>query len=114
MLSAQTYLAQDINQLESLFRSDTLHLEAYTYLGWSLSSHSLKSNPETFLKHLSVAGNRNWFKGNTVVFDDMKSPGTTWLISSALLRINIKSYYKLFAELSNQESYYKHHVVLTI
>ncbi len=59
------------------------------------------------MKHLSVAGNRNWFRGNNVLFDDMKSPGTTWLISSALLRINIKSYYKLFAELSNQESYHK-------
>lgn len=100
----QSDINQDITELERHFKSDTLKLDSYTFLGRWLISDSIKTNPNILLKHLNTASRLNWFEGKNIVFDDMKSSGKTSLIVSDSLRSKIQNYYRLFEEVIKQES----------
>jgi len=107
----QSDINQDITELEGHFKTDTLKLDSYTFLGRWLNSDSIKATPEVLLEHLSKANRLNWFEGKNIVFDDMKSSGKTALIVSDTLRNEIQNYYRLFDEVIKQESLYTENII---
>ncbi len=96
-------LNHDIVELKHHFAIDTTKLDSYTYLGRALNSDPSKTNPIEILTHIGKIGPLNWFEGQNIVFEDMKSSGKTFLIKSDSLREKIQIYYRLFNEVIKRE-----------
>lgn len=99
-------LNKDQNELQRHFTSDTLKLDAFTYLSRSIKTDSVRLNQQSFLKALQRVQKLNWFEGNDVVFNEMKFSGKLSLIASEALSESIQNYYKYTEEVIKQESLY--------
>ncbi len=106
LLRIKSDLNEDISELKSHFKFDTLQLDTYTFLGRYMNSNSIKTTPEILLNHIFITTRKTWFEGNNIVFDDMKSSGKTSLIESDTIRNKIQNYYRFFDEVIKQENMY--------
>jgi hypothetical protein len=99
-------LQDDILELEQLFAKDTIKLDAFTYLIRTFNTEPIKLNREAIIDNLYSASGYNWFEGNNVVFEDMKSSGRLNLIRSDSIKYPIQKYYRFFEEVIKQENLY--------
>ena len=99
-------LNKDQTELERHFKSDTLKLDAFTYIMRTIKTDSIRLNQKSFLRAINVIQRLNWFEGNDVVFNEMKFSGKLSLITSEALSESIQSYYKYVEEVIKQESLY--------
>lgn len=86
-------LDQDINDLHGLLEKDTSQFTAYTQVLKAFTDTSIQVYSRPFLKHLATGYGWHSFKGNSIVFQDMKSSGNVNLITSDKLRFSILEYY---------------------
>ena len=99
-------LNDDIGELEQLFTKDTIKLNAYTYLIRTFNTEPITSNHQEIITNLYNASGYNWFEGQNVVFEDIKSSGNLNLIESDSIKYTIQKYYKFFEEVIKQENLY--------
>ena len=99
-------LNKDQTELQGHFKSDTLKLDAYTYIIRKIRTNSIRLNQQSFLGVLYGIQGLNWFEGNDVVFNEMKFSGKLSLISSEVLSESIQNYYKFVEEVIKQENLY--------
>ena len=99
-------LNDDINELERLFAKDTIKLNAYTYIIRKFDADPIASNRQELITKLYDASGYNWFEGQNVVFEDIKSSGNLNLIESDSIKYAIQNYYKFFEEVIKQENLY--------
>ena len=99
-------LQDDILELEQLFAKDTIKLDAFTYLIRTFNTEPIKPNRQAIIDNLYSASGYNWFEGNNVVFEDMKSSGRLNLIRSDSIKYPIQKYYRFFEEVIKQENLY--------
>lgn len=102
----KTNLQDDIEELELLFKLDTVKFNAYTALIRTISKDPSKSNQQEIISNLYNASGYNWFEGQNVVFEDMKSSGKLNLIQSDSIKFSIQKYYRFFEEVIKQENLY--------
>lgn len=86
-------LDQDINDLHGLLDKDTAQFTAYTQMLRAFTDSSINVYALPFLKNLATAYGWHSFKGNSIVFQDLKSSGNVNLIKSDKLRFSILEYY---------------------
>lgn len=99
----QANLEYDIKELEIHFKTDTIKLDAYTYLIRAFNADTVNFNDSLIITNTYPLLRSNWFEGNNVVFEDLKSSGRLNLISSASIRNQIQTYYRLFVEIVKRE-----------
>ncbi|SEK37611.1 hypothetical protein SAMN04488008_101365 [Maribacter orientalis] len=99
-------LNDDISELEKLFYKDTIKLNAYTYLIRTFNSEPITSKHQEIITNLYNASGYNWFEGQNVVFENIKSSGNLNLIESDSIKYSIQKYYKFFEEVIKQENLY--------
>lgn len=98
-------ISSDIRELERHFRTDTIKLNAYTYLIKEFSSNPMNLNDTLIIASIYPTLRTNWFEGNNVIFDDLKSSGRMNMISSKIIRNQIQVYYRLFEEIVKRENF---------
>lgn len=86
-------LDQDIYELNDLILEDSLHLNAYTTILKAFQNTNIRHSP-FLIKAIGVANTYNSFKGNNIVFEDLKSSGKTNYIADDELRRSVLKYYK--------------------
>lgn len=86
-------LDQDINDIHGLIEKDTSQFTAYTQILKAFTDTSIQVYSRPFLRHLATGYGWHSFKGNRIVFQDMKSSGNVNLITSDKLRFSILEYY---------------------
>ncbi|RKE02540.1 DUF6090 family protein [Marinifilum flexuosum] len=96
-------IGTDISELKLHFANDTLKLNAYTYLIKALNSGVKKSQYRNIISNAYIVGKDNWFEGQNVVFEDMKSSGKLGLIQNDSIKYAIQDYYRFFGEVIKQE-----------
>ena len=96
-------LKSDINELDRHIGLDTIRFDAYTYLIRTFSSNSSTSIEQEIVSNINSIMTQHWFEGQNTVFEDMKSSGKLYFITSDTLRIAIQKYYGLFKEVIKQE-----------
>lgn len=94
----QYNLIEDIAELEGHFDTDTVQLDAYTYLVRTVSDSRLKDDKKNLIRSFYQSFGLHWFEGQNVVFEDLKSSGKIYLIQSDSLKLKIQEYYSLFQE----------------
>ncbi len=103
LVGIKSNIDQDINELEIHFVEDTIMFDSNTYLIRTCNSDSAKSKTKEILSNIYSAFDINWFEGQNVIFEDMKSSGKMHLIQSDSIRLKIQIYYRLFVEVIKQE-----------
>ena len=96
-------LSNDIRELERHFKTDTLKFDAYTYLIRAFNADTVNSNDSLTISSYYAIFNPNWFEGQNVVFDDLKSSGRINFISSESMKDNVQTYYRFFEETIKRE-----------
>lgn len=86
-------LDQDLYELNDLILEDSLHLNAYTTILKAFQNTNIRHSP-FLIKAIGVANTYNSFKGNNIVFEDLKSSGKTNYIADDELRRSVLKYYK--------------------
>lgn len=100
-------LNEDIAELEGHLKSDTVQLDAFTFMVRILNADQLLTTPGRQLANNWIATTGvHWFEGQNVVFDDMKSSGRMHFIQSDSLKLQIQTYYSLFNEVIKQEEFH--------
>lgn len=102
----KTNLNDDISELDQLFVKDTIKLKAYTFLIRTFNAEPITSNHQEIITNFYNAAGYNWFEGQNVVFEDMKSSGKLNLIRSDSIKYTLQKYYKFFEEVIKQENLY--------
>jgi len=97
-------LDKDIEELRGHIGWDTLQLQAQTTILRSFRKEKIKSNSSELVTAIIRFQGLRSFKGNNIVFEDMKSSGKINLIASDTLRFKILDYYKAFESLKKLES----------
>jgi len=98
-----TNLSNDIRELERHFKTDTIKFDAYTYLIRAFNADIVNSNDSLTISSYYNIFNTNWFEGQNVVFDDLKSSGRINFISSESMKDNVQTYYRFFEETIKRE-----------
>ena len=88
-------LDQDIYELDDLIGKDTLNMQYYSLILRSFSDKSINLYSREFISALGKSYLTASFRGNSIVFEDMKSSGKLNLIKSDVLRFSILEYYNL-------------------
>jgi hypothetical protein len=97
-------LDQNIDELEGHTETDSLKTMSLTQILRAFTVDSIKSN-ETHLKSIVLYSLPiHAFRGDNVVFEDMKSSGKIIFIQSDSLRLAVQSYYRLFNVVKDRES----------
>lgn len=98
-----TNLSSDVRELEGHFKTDTIKFDAYTYLIRAFNADTVNSKDPLIISSLYPTFNPNWFEGQNVVFDDLKSSGRINFITSESVKANIQTYYRFFEETIKRE-----------
>ncbi|MEM6516342.1 MAG: DUF6090 family protein [Bacteroidota bacterium] len=96
-------LSNDLLELEGHFKTDTIKFDAYTYLIRAFNADTVNSNDSLTISSYYKIFNPNWFEGQNVVFDDLKSSGRINFISSESMKDNVQTYYRFFEETIKRE-----------
>jgi hypothetical protein len=96
-------LSMDIRELERHFKLDTLKLNAFTHLIRAFNVDNINSNDALIISSFYSTIKPNWFEGQNVVFDDLKSSGKINYITSESIKDNVQTYYRLFEETIKRE-----------
>ena len=100
-------LNKDISELNVHFRTDTLIFDAQTELIKILSSQDININKNELKLNFYYSGyGVNWFEGQNIIFEDLKSSGKITFINSDNIRHKVQLYYRLFIETQKQEEYH--------
>jgi len=102
----KTNLNDDIIELERLFVKDTMKLDAFTFLNRTFNKDPITADSQLIIENLYRAAGYNWFEGQNVVFEDMKSSGKSNLTQSDSIKYAIQGYYRFFEEVIKQENLY--------
>jgi hypothetical protein len=97
-------LDQNIDELQGNAKTDSLKIMSLTQILRSFTVDSIKSNDTLLRKIISNSLPIHAFKGDNVVFEDMKSSGKIIFIQSDSLRLAVQSYYRQFREVKERES----------
>ncbi len=103
LIGIKSNINQDIKELENHYKTDTIKFDSNTYLIRTFNSDSAKSKTQEILSNIYSSFDINWFEGQNVVFEDMKSSGKMQLIKHDAIRLQIQIYYRLFEEVIKQE-----------
>ncbi|NVJ85119.1 MAG: hypothetical protein HWE15_02380 [Algoriphagus sp.] len=93
LLGIAENLDSDIKELERLIVDDSLLLNGYTNLVRAFSDKAYKSNPKALIETIFKIQLVNSYEGNHIVFDDLNSSGSTYLVQSDSLRYHLLEYY---------------------
>lgn len=91
-------LDQDINVLNELLHQDSIQIKAFTTLLKAFTDNTIDIYSIPFIGAIGNAQNTPSYKGNSIIFEDMKSSGKINFIKSDALRFEILEYYKLSDE----------------
>ena len=100
----KTNLNDDIVELSKLFETDTIILDAYTFLVKTLNNSNYTSKQQELASALYNTARLHWFEGNNVIFEDLKYSGKLIFIQSDSIRHSIQTYYRFFEEVIKQEN----------
>ena len=103
-----TNLEQDILELSSLLKRDTITFKAYTNILMPFKDPTIKVYTPQFIG-ITIAQSQftHQFDGNSIVFEDMKSSGKINNIESDELRFALLEYYndsENFADVHNKNN----------
>ncbi len=98
-------LSSDIRELEEHIKKDSLRLNAYTYLIRAFDTDTISAADPLIIASIYSIIKPNWFEGQNVVFDDLKSSGRLNLISSDSIKHKVQTYYRFFEETVKRENF---------
>jgi hypothetical protein len=103
LIGISSNLSDDILELETHFKTDTTKLNAYTYLIRAFNVDKININDPLIITNLYPLFRNNWFEGQNVVFEDLKSSGKLNIITSDSIKHKVQTYYRFFEETVKRE-----------
>ncbi len=111
LIGIKANLNDDIFELESHFKGDTIKFDAYTFLVRTFNSKDYLSKKQEIISNIYSISRLGWFEGQNIVFENLKSSGKLNLIQSDTIRNSIQKYYRFFEEVIKQESLYNSRII---
>ena len=105
---------QDVYDLNDLVEKDTIQVEAYTLLLKAFTDKSINKNSREFIGAIGKSYVNHGFKGNSIVFEDMKSSGKINFIKSDVLRFSILEYYNASQKLVESQSNINNRIIASL
>jgi len=97
-------LDQNIDELEGHAETDSLKIMSLTQILRAFTVDSIKSNEPLLRSIIWHSLPIHAFRGDNVIFEDMKSSGKIIFIKSDSLRFAVQSYYRLFSVVEERET----------
>jgi hypothetical protein len=104
LIGIDANLSSDIRELEGHLKTDTVKLNAYTYLIRAFNSDTISAADPLIISSIYSIIIPIWFEGQNVVFDDLKSSGRLNLITTDSIKHKVQTYYRFFEETVKREN----------